>query len=149
MCSNDYCNTLLKSLQYSLPFHEIFLGQICKNSRILHLQCDLVVRQIFSDSFALQYNDYSKLVPKDFSPLAFGSYWKTCSGTRFESLSDKNSSGNICLTLLSQNNIALSKESYCRYSTISFKAIIKKLCIWMVVAWLAWLAVKIFWSGKV
>ena len=44
----------------------------------MHLQCDLVVRQIFSDSFL--YDNDSKLVPKDFSPLFFGSCKKTFQG---------------------------------------------------------------------
>ena len=53
---NDFYNAVLKLLQYSLHFHEIFLGQIYKNSTIMH------VRQILSDSF--QYDNDSKLVPK-------------------------------------------------------------------------------------
>ena len=47
---------VLKSLQYSLHFHEISFGQIYKKSTIMHLQCDLVVRQIFSDEY-LNDND--------------------------------------------------------------------------------------------
>ena len=44
------------------------------------------------------------LVPKFFSPLGFGSCWKTFSGTRFESLSYRNSSENICQTPRSHSN---------------------------------------------